>query len=278
MIKINYFFIYLFVLINFISCDKSTKENKNHLNLDNVVTAQSDVDSLKIQEYNQWSYAGETSPEHWSELGENDCDGNRQSPINIPTTETVKDSVELLNINNFHYSPKTKINSVVNNGHSILYNFNEGDYLEYNGNKYKLAQFHFHAPAEHLVDGVRYPLEIHMVHITPEKKILVLSFMAKEGAESEAFKELESFLPLKKKQEKVADFSYDFSDHINKDFKYYHYVGSLTTPPCTEGVDWFIMQEPIILSEKQVNLMEQSMPHDNYRPVQPLNGRIVTSN
>ena len=278
MIRKNYFFIYLLILISFTSCNKNNAENKEHINLSNVVSAQSDVDSLKVQEYNQWSYEGETSPEHWADLEDNDCDGERQSPINIPTTEAVKDSVELLGINNFHYSKNTKINSVVNNGHSIQYNFNEGDYLEYNGEKYKLAQFHFHAPAEHLIDGVRYPLEIHMVHVTPSKKILVLSFMVKEGNESEAFKELEDFLPLKKKQEKAANFNYDFLDHIKKDFKYYHYVGSLTTPPCTEGVDWFIMQEPIILSEKQVDLMEQSMPHDNYRPVQPLNGRIVTSN
>ena len=266
----------LLSIISIMSCEK--KEEPTKLGKTHVIASQADVDSLKTQEHNHWSYEGETSPEHWADLGENDCDGNQQSPINVITTDVVKDSIALLNLKDFHYSPETKINSVVNNGHSIQYNFDEGDYLEYNGEEYKLAQFHFHAPAEHLIDGVRYPLEIHMVHIAADKKILVLSFMVKEGKESEAFTELEEFLPMKKNQEKAANFKYNFSDHIKKDFKYYHYIGSLTTPPCTEGVDWFVMQEPIVLSEKQVKLMYQSMPVDNYRPTQPLNDRVVTGN
>lgn len=270
---LNLLGIVLLGMISFTSCgDNKTKKGEAESSIHENTT------SIHKEGEKHWSYEGETSPEHWAELEVNDCDGIYQSPINIITEDITKDATQLLSLEDFHYSPSTHIRTVKNNGHSIVYNFNEGDYLNHNNKKYKLVQFHFHSPSEHLINGVRYPLEVHMVHIADDKEMLVLSFMAEEGKQSEAFTELERFLPLDEGQEKEVHFSYDFSEHITKDFKYYHYKGSLTTPPCTEGVSWFIAQHPIILSEKQVELLHQSMPNNNYRPVQKLNGRMVSGN
>ena len=105
-----------------------------------------------------WTYEGESGPEHWAEIEVNsDCDGMHQSPINIIEIDAKKDAT--LQPLDIHYSDKVKIHDVTNNGHSIQYNFEEGDYIMVDNKQYDLKQIHFHEGAEHTVDGVRYPLE-----------------------------------------------------------------------------------------------------------------------
>lgn len=225
-----------------------------------------------------WTYQGETSPEHWAEIEKNsDCDGQRQSPVNIIdiNTSPIKFNENPLDI---RYSPTTQINKVINNGHSIQFNFETGDSIQYHNNTYHLSQIHFHEPSEHTVNGVRYPLEIHLVHTGKNNDYTVMGILAKEGEESQLFEFFESFLPLKENETKEIHQSLDLSTLFPEKDDFYSYGGSLTTPPCTESVNWIIFKEPIIVSVDEVLKLKKNMPKDNYRNEQALHDRLVNVN
>lgn len=225
-----------------------------------------------------WTYEGETSPQHWSEIEKNsDCDGVRQSPINIIDIKTINSGIDESKLN-ISYSPMTFINSVINNGHTIQFNFETGDSIKYHDKTFHLAQIHFHEPAEHTVNGIRYPLEIHLVHTFQNQEYAVMSVLAKEGQESQLFEFLESFLPIEVDKSKTIHQPLDLTTLFPTNKSYYAYGGSLTTPPCTENVNWIVFKEPIIVSEEEVLKLKKNMPKDNYRNEQPLNGRIVELN
>lgn len=220
----------------------------------------------------QWSYNGETGPDHWAEFEKGDCGGKFQSPIDI--LEVQPDST--LQPLDIHYNSGTKIHNVVNNGHSIQYNFAAGDYITLNGEKYELKQFHFHELSEHTIKGVHFPMVIHLVHVSKEGKYAVIAVMAVEdAANSQPFTFLDSYLPLAVEETKSVNATFNMNDVIPQQKQYYAYTGSLTTPPCTEGVQWFIFKEPLKVSVKMVKDLRANMPVNNYRDVQPLNGRVV---
>lgn len=221
-----------------------------------------------------WTYEGETGPEHWVEIEKNsDCDGEHQSPVNIIDIDAVADST--LPPLDIHYSRDVRIHDVTNNGHSIQYNFEKGDYVLFNNQKFELRQIHFHEASEHTINGVRYPLEMHMVHINAEGELLVLAIMAIEGRSSEPFAFLEDYLPIQTGETKIIDSNFDLNLNLPENREYYTYPGSLTTPPCTEGVLWFVFKHPITVSVEQVKELQVLMPLNNYRGEQPLNARVV---
>lgn len=230
-----------------------------------------------IETAHHWSYEGETSPEHWIEIEKNsDCDGNHQSPINI-----IHKDVELTDSKNelkLLYTPTTHISTVENNGHSVQFDFEPGDSISYKNDIYFLKQIHFHEPAEHKINGIIYPIEIHLVHISKSGNFAVLGVLGQEGTESQLFEFLESFLPIKTGETKSIHKKIDLSSLFLEKKSYYSYEGSLTTPPCTEGVQWIVFQQPIVLSIEEVLKLRENMPHNNYRNEQPLNNRIVKLN
>ncbi|PWK00857.1 carbonic anhydrase [Flavobacterium araucananum] len=243
-----------FALITLMGCDNSKSDKK------------------PVEPEKHWNYEGETGPEHWSEIDQNDCGGSAQSPIDI--VETVTD--ETLKPIEFHYSPETKIHDVVNNGHSIQFDFEEGDYITLNGDKYNLKQFHFHEPAEHTIRGIRYPLVIHMVHMNSEGKYAVVAIMAKESKEnSETFDFLDKYLPVKVNETIEVKDVFNLNNVLPENQTYYTYTGSLTTPPCTEGVQWYIFKNPVDVSLKMIEDLRKIMPVNNFRNVQQLNGRVI---
>lgn len=223
-----------------------------------------------------WSYEGETSPIHWAQLEQGaQCGGSQQSPINILDAEAVATSSDttLLRIS---YAEQTHIQALLNNGHTLEYDFADGDSVYFRGTGYALKQFHFHEPSEHTLNGVRYPIEMHLVHKSAQGGILVLSVLGKEGKGSAPFAFLESWLPVKQGETKPVNTPFSLLSALPEDHhSYYHYTGSLTTPPCTEGVHWFVFQTPMEVSEAQVKAIGQLMPVDNYRTQQPLNDRKV---
>jgi len=257
---ITILFLVFFIVLN--SCKNEVKSNRS--------------DEDKKQEH--WSYDGETSPEHWAEIEKNsDCAGKHQSPVNIIDINTIvnnikEDEYKIL------YSPKTHLNMVKNNGHSIQFDFEKGDSIMYNQETFHLEQIHFHIPSEHTINGIRYPIEIHLVHKNTGKNFTVLSILCEEGAKSQVVESLESYLPLKVGEEKdiqkALDLTLLFPDY--KDF--YTYRGSLTTPPCTENVNWVIFKNPIIISLGEVIKLKKNMPVNNYRDEQPLKDRSVYIN
>jgi len=260
------YLIYCIIIFSSTACNQSAPKNHTGASTETHETKEAPT---------HWSYEGESGPEHWAAIEkESDCDGQAQSPINIIEKDVVLIEREE-QLFNFHYAKETMIHDVINNGHSIQYNFDTGDHIDYEGEEFALKQFHFHEPSEHTINGVRYPLEIHLVHQNTEKEYLVLSFMAIEGASSPTFSFLESYLPIKVGEAKSIDTPFDFNEILTGKKMCFHYVGSLTTPPCTEGVKWFIFKDPITVSEKQVKELQVLMPMNNYRSTQALNDRIV---
>lgn len=233
--------------------------------------------SCKQDKHEHWSYQGETAPEHWAEIEKNtNCDGNYQSPINIIETNTVMNpTAKNLEV---HYSPKTILNKVENNGHSIQFDFYPGDSIIYQHKSYYLKQIHFHEPAEHLLNGVKYPIEIHLVHLSKDNNLTVLGILGMEGEDSQLFEFLEGFLPLENGETKIINQRLDLTDLFPDVTDFYSYNGSLTTPPCSENVNWVIFKNPIIISLEEVLKLKKNMPLNNYRNEQPINDRIIYHN
>lgn len=224
-----------------------------------------------------WSYAGESGPEHWAEIEKNSvCNGSYQSPVNLLTQKAIQEHSAKY-IVDLDYAPKTLIHDVVNNGHSIQFDFEAGDTAIFEGYKYALKQIHFHEEAEHTIDGIRYPIEIHLVHYSDEAQdYLVLGILGKAGNDSAPIALLESYLPIKEGEIKIIDTPFDLTKLLPiQSESFMHYKGSLTTPPCSETVNWIVFNNIIEMSMEQVDLLKNLMPIHNYRTTQPLNGRSI---
>ncbi len=278
----NIYILGLFLFTLIYACkqnDKTPEEKVKEVKTNNATTEKSEkikATATTTSHKNAWSYEGETSPEHWAEIEANaTCDGTHQSPINIIEVDTKKEASGLKE-EDIHYKELTTIYSVTNNGHSIQYNFKDDEnYVSFKDKNYVLKQFHFHSPSEHTINGIRYPLVIHMVHQSSEKDFVVFAFMVKEGEASKPFSFIESYLPVKEGETKIIEKPYDFNESVAYNASHFYYKGSLTTPPCTETVNWFVFKEPITASLDQVKALSELMPKNNYRNEQPLNDRTV---
>jgi carbonic anhydrase len=215
-----------------------------------------------------WGYEGDGGPEHWGELNKDyaACSkGESQSPIDI--TGAAKGKLSKIK---FNYKP-TKLN-ILNNGHTVQVNYDKGSSIEVGGEKYRLLQFHFHTPSEHTVDGRSFGMEMHLVHKSNKGELAVVGVLLDKGAENKAFKIIWENLPEKANQKKSVKVSVNAADLMPSSKVYYAYSGSLTTPPCSEGVKWHVLRTPLEMSEEQIDIIH-SIIHDNNRPVQSLNDR-----
>lgn len=190
--------------------------------------------------------------------------GKMQSPIDIPTAGVVPMSPDsgALDLN---YS--VDIAGVENNGHSIQ--VTDGGEAVINGRNFALTQFHFHAASEHTVDGQGYPMEAHFVNTAQDGRIAVVGVFFAEGAVNNGFQEV-----LDDLANGTTDPITDLYDMIPENRSYYHYLGSLTTPPLTENVEWYVMKNPVEISPEQLAAFQQLYSHNN-RNTQPLNDRVI---
>jgi carbonic anhydrase len=233
------------------------------------------------QHEKHWAYedgSATVGPAHWSSIpGNEPCGaGKRQSPIAIVAAGAPASSGGELH-DTFGYKP-SKI-SLVNNGHTVQAGYDPGSSVSEGGVSYSLAQFHFHAPSEHTLDGRSYPLEIHLVHLDPAgKPALVVGVLVKEGRANPALAAVFANLP-KREGEKVEPVgaTVDASALFPADRSHFAYDGSLTTPSCSEGIRWRVMRQPIEMSTSQIQAY-RSLPHLGHtnRPIQLANGRVVT--
>lgn len=216
-----------------------------------------------------WAYEGEEGPDHWGELeGYATCgDGTHQSPIDVSDPS----EQDLTNIS-FHYQP-SEVN-ILNNGHTVQVNYDSGSYIELDGRRYDVLQFHYHAPSEHTVNGESFPAEIHIVHKNAEENLAVVGILLQEGTQNDAFFSFIDHLPTEKTDAKDAGVMINAADFLPAIQTTYRYEGSLTTPPCTEGVHWLLMTTPVELSAAQLNTLE-SIFEANNRPVQSLGERTT---
>lgn len=215
----------------------------------------------------EWSYTGEHGTEHWGELFATCGEGVNQTPIDINQT-TQADLAPL------HIDYEGKVTELVNNGHTIQANLTGKNTLTVDGQTFELKQFHFHTPSENYLKGKQYPLEAHFVHATDKGELAVVAVMFDVGPRSNS--ELTTLLAsIPDDGQKVAlKEALNPVDLLPRDREYYRFNGSLTTPPCSEGVRWFAMQEPQTNSKAQTEKL-QAVMGNNARPLQPLNARLI---
>jgi len=222
-----------------------------------------------------WGYTGHESPAHWSELDPKFfmCKaGSNQSPIDLVSSATVTTSKGLDPIK-FNYT--TSASAVVNNGHTIQVSVKDGSSIEIDGMTFDLKQFHFHTPSENMIEGKHFPLEAHFVHASKDGKLAVVAVMFEDGAENKDLKKIWSKMPHKEGSTSCSLPTDMIKEILPKDKAYYRFDGSLTTPPCSEGVRWFVMQNYSHISKAQVKEFAGLVHgHDN-RPIQPLNARKI---
>ncbi len=216
-----------------------------------------------------WTYGGKDGPEHWGNLDEkfSTClKGHSQSPIDI---KSVSHSESMHPIE-FNYQPQEV--ALFNNGHTIQGNYPEGSFITLDGHQYHLKQFHAHSPSEHTINGVAYDLEMHFVHADENGNLAVVGVLAEEGGGNKALKDIWTHLP-RTADEKNPGKEFNPNSFLPNKKVYVTYSGSLTTPPCSEGVKWLVMQDSIQMSQKQIEEFA-SIFHNNARPVQTLHSRI----
>jgi len=216
-----------------------------------------------------WTYTGEAGPAQWGALSPDftACTaGQRQSPIDIVNPlEASLDPVDV------HYGGATT--TVVNNGHAIQLSVEPGNWLEAGGKRADLAQIHLHSPSEHRINGEQFPLEAHFVHTGEAGKLTVVSVLYRTGEPSALLAGIESSLAGGAKE--ATPFTMKLSEFgPGPQSAYFRYEGSLTTPPCTEGVAWYVSQDTKSASADQIAAVIRRTG-ENARPVQPLHGRQV---
>ena len=217
-----------------------------------------------------WEYSGEAGPAKWASLTPEygQCAGSNQSPVNL--TGMVEAKLAPLQ---FHYQTGGK--TLVNNGHTIQVNYAPGSTLELDGMRFELKQFHFHAPSENLIEGKSYPLEGHLVHANDRGELAVVAVMFEPGRANAALSLAWQVLPAKAGESHGLKEPVSAEQLLPAKRDYYRFSGSLTTPPCSEGVRWLVMKEPVQVSQAQIDAFKAMMHHPNNRPVQPLHGRLV---
>ena len=218
-----------------------------------------------------WGYEGKEGPAHWSELSKDNAAcalGHMQSPINI--TATTKEKLPAIE---FRYLASPL--KIVNNGHSVQVNVADGSSIKIGNDTYKLVQFHVHTPSEEEIHGKRYDMGMHFVHKNDAGQLAVVAVLFEKGKDNAALAPFVANLPKTVGPEQtVAGVDVEAAKLLPVAQGYYTFEGSLTTPPCTEGVRWVLLKSPVQASAAQLAAIH-AIVHDDARPLQPLHARVV---
>ncbi|MDR3238426.1 MAG: carbonic anhydrase family protein [Spirochaetia bacterium] len=228
----------------------------------------------KEHEKKHWGYTGDTAPAYWYNLDPAYAiakDGKAQSPVNIVTADLTAEGPAKPE---FHYQA-VKF-EVENNGHTIegLPEHGAENYIILDKERYNLQQFHFHAASEHQINGKETPMEVHLVHKTAAGGLAVVGILIEAGKENAGLKELFAKMPAKEHSKNNLDGEINLADLLTGTKEIYRYDGSLTTPPCSEGVKWSLSAQTIELSKEQINAFK-GIYNGNNRPVQSLYERKI---
>jgi carbonic anhydrase len=215
-----------------------------------------------------WSYSGTTGPEHWHEIAPICAQGKRQSPIDLE--DIVRADIEPIR---FDYEASAK--AIVNNGRALQVHFSPGNTLAADGGHFTLDHLHFHVPAEHEIGGKTFALEAHFVNRDERGNIVVIALLYKLGPADVALAKILPRLPAETNARNALDESLNAAAFLPESLDYYFYQGSLTTPPCSEGVDWFVLQTQLTASREQAQALMRAIGGANNRPLQARNGREV---
>jgi len=236
------------------------------LSLSNPTLAQHSSDR-----HPHWSYSGAEGPDHWGDLEPDyaTCKtGTRQSPINIEDAKPA-------DLPAIHFDYQVSPLKIINNGHTIQVNYEPGSTMTVGGKQYTLVQFHFHHPSEEEIGGKQFDLVAHLVHKDAEGHLAVVAILFQSGQTNPFLDLLWKNVPKEVGKEVTnKKINLNVSDLLPPDHSYYTFAGSLTTPPCTEGVTWYVLRNPVELSAEEITTFAKWYP-DNARPIQPTNGREI---
>jgi carbonic anhydrase len=234
------------------------------------------VRGARAQWRTPWTYEGLRGADHWSDLDPDyqPCNtGREQSPIDIRVTERAA-----LPALQFEYR-RAPLKYLINNGKTIRVNYHDsgdaGSVLAVGEKRYRLTQFHFHRPSEERVRGKQYDMVVHLMHEASDHTVAGVTVFLKAGEANSTVRQLWDHMPVTEGPEtEIPGVTVDPAGLLPQARGYYTYKGSLTAPPCTEGVTWFVLKTPMEISSEQIAAFAQLYPHD-VRPPQPLNGRVV---
>ncbi len=218
-----------------------------------------------------WGYSGGNGPQHWSDLNADYSvcsSGKNQSPVNLTGFIDA-------NLSPIKFNYLSGGNQILNNGHTIQVNYKSGSSINIEGHSYDLKQFHFHAPSENTINGKSYPMEAHLVHADKDGHLAVVSLMFEEGSENNTLQNAWRKMPTKKNIKILLNKNINAESLLPGNKNYYRFNGSLTTPPCSEGVTWAVIKESVSASKEQIEKFKHAMHHANNRPLQALNARTV---
>ena len=217
-----------------------------------------------------WSYEGTGAPETWARQKPEFAQcavGKRQSPIDI------RDGIQVqLDPVQFDYKPSAF--RVVDNGHTVQVNVAPGNAIEVMGRRYELVQFHFHRPSEERIGGRAFDMVAHLVHKDADGRLAVVAVLLDKGSAQPVVQQVWNNLPLEKGDEVAARAPIDLNQLLPEQRGYFTYMGSLTTPPCSEGVLWMVMKQPVPVSDYQIAVFSRLYPM-NARPIQQASGRLI---
>jgi carbonic anhydrase len=218
-----------------------------------------------------WGYDGDRGPDHWADLSQEFAlcqSGHRQSPIDIRNPR--KADLPPLQMD---YKPSPL--HIIDNGHTIMINYAPGSVLQVGDKRFVLKQFHFHLPSEERIDGKASEMSVHLVHADEQGNLAVVAILLKRGSDNALVHELWTDLPKEKEREEHLDnVQINVGALLPTDLGYYTFPGSLTTPPCTENVTWFVLAHPVTVSAAEIQRFEKLYRH-NARPTEPLFGRVI---
>jgi carbonic anhydrase len=217
-----------------------------------------------------WDYTGSGGPEAWGQMKPefSKCSsGTRQSPIDI------RDGIKV-NLDAVQFDYKPSAFRVIDNGHTVQVNVGAGNSIEVMGKRYDLVQFHFHRPSEERIDGRQFDMVAHLVHKDIDGRLAVVAVLLERGSAQPLVQSIWNNLPLEKGDEVAARSTINLNDLLPANRNYFTYMGSLTTPPCSEGVLWMVMKEPVQISGDQIGIFARLYPM-NARPVQSASGRLI---
>ena len=221
-----------------------------------------------------WAYNGPAGPQTWGGLKPEFAmcaNGQRQSPIDIRGGLAV-------DLEPVKFDYQSVRFGVVDNGHTVQVNVPPGNSIEVGGRRFELKQFHFHRPSEERIDGRQFEMSLHLVHADENGRLAVVAVLFDKGPAHPALQRVWNNLPLERNDEAQARVTLDASELLPADRRYFTYMGSLTTPPCSEGVQWVVMRQPATAAPEQIDLFARIYPM-NARPIQAASGRrIMQSN
>ena len=217
-----------------------------------------------------WSYEGEGAPANWSKLQKDYATcaaGKRQSPIDIRNGIGV-------DLEPIKFNYKTTLFRIINNGHTIQVNVGAGSTIALMGRKFELVQLHFHRPSEERVNGMAFDMVVHLVHKDLDNQLAVIAILLEQGKEHPLIQSIWNNMPLEVNQEISPIVAIDLNRLLPDARTYWTYMGSLTTPPCTEDVMWIVFKQPVSVSEEQIAIFSRLF-RNNARPIQAANNRLI---